>query len=67
MVRQQHHRRRPADMWIHEGWTTYLESLYVEYRWGKADAIKYINGYKPKVHNLRPSSANAASTPNPRG
>ncbi|MGD0831518.1 MAG: M1 family metallopeptidase, partial [Terracidiphilus sp.] len=20
----------PADMWIHEGWTTYLESLYVE-------------------------------------
>jgi len=25
----------PSDMWIHEGWTTYLESLYVEYRWGK--------------------------------
>jgi aminopeptidase N len=44
----------PADMWIHEGWTTYLESLYVEYRWGKNDAIKYLNGMKPKVHNLRP-------------
>jgi aminopeptidase N len=44
----------PADMWIHEGWTTYLESLYVEYRWGTADAIKYLDGYKPKVHNLRP-------------
>jgi aminopeptidase N len=44
----------PADMWIHEGWTTYLESLYVEYRWGKADAIKYLSGYKPKIHNLRP-------------
>src|ERR1700676_5297479 len=43
----------PADMWIHEGWTTYLESLYVEYRWGKADAIKYLSGYRPKVHNLR--------------
>jgi len=43
-----------ADMWIHEGWTTYLESLYVEYRWGKQDAIKYLNGYRPKVHNLRP-------------
>ena len=43
----------PADMWIHEGWATYLESLYVEYRWGKADAIKYVNGYRPKVHNLR--------------
>ena len=44
----------PSDEWIHEGWTTYLESLYVEYRWGTADAIKYLNGYKPKVHNLRP-------------
>ncbi len=44
----------PADMWIHEGWTTYLESLYVEYRWGKDDAIKYLNGDKVKVKNLHP-------------
>jgi aminopeptidase N len=44
----------PADMWIHEGWTTYLESLYVEYRWGKEDAIKYLNGDKDRVKNLRP-------------
>jgi aminopeptidase N len=44
----------PADMWIHEGWDTYLESLYVEYRWGKADAIKYLSGYRPKVVNMRP-------------
>jgi len=44
----------PADMWIHEGWTTYLESLYVEYRWGKDDAIKYLGGLKPKVRNQRP-------------
>ncbi len=44
----------PSDMWIHEGWTTYLESLYVEYRWGKDDAIKYLSGYRPKVVNLRP-------------
>jgi aminopeptidase N len=44
----------PADMWIHEGWTTYLEGLYVEYRWGKDDAIKYLNGDKAKVKNLRP-------------
>jgi len=43
-----------ADMWIHEGWTTYLESLYVEYRWGKEDALKYLSGYRSKVHNLRP-------------
>jgi aminopeptidase N len=44
----------PSDMWIHEGWTTYLESLYVEYMYGKDDAIKYLNGYKPKVKNDRP-------------
>ena len=43
-----------SDMWIHEGWTTYLESLYVEYRWGKADALKYLNAYKLKVKNLKP-------------
>ena len=44
----------PADMWIHEGWTTYLEGLYVEYRWGKEDAIKYLSGEKAKVKNQRP-------------
>jgi aminopeptidase N len=44
----------PSDMWIHEGWTTYLESLYVEYRWGKDDAIKYLNGDKTRVKNQRP-------------
>jgi aminopeptidase N len=43
-----------SDMWIHEGWTTYLESLYVEYRWGKADGLRYNNGYKSKVKNDRP-------------
>ncbi|MGA7655047.1 MAG: M1 family metallopeptidase, partial [Terracidiphilus sp.] len=43
-----------SDMWIHEGWTTYLESLYVEYRWGKADALRYLSGVKPKVVNMRP-------------
>ena len=46
--------RDRSDMWIHEGWTTYLEVLYVEYRWGKADAIRYVNGLKPKVQNERP-------------
>jgi aminopeptidase N len=43
-----------SDMWIHEGWTTYLESLYVEYTYGHDDAIKYINAYKKKVKNERP-------------
>jgi aminopeptidase N len=43
-----------SDMWIHEGWTTYLEALYVEYHYGHDDAIKYLNGYKPKVQNRQP-------------
>jgi aminopeptidase N len=43
-----------TDMWIHEAWTTYMESLYVEYRWGKPDAIKYLNGEKPKVKDDLP-------------
>jgi aminopeptidase N len=43
-----------SDMWIHEGWTTYLECLYVEYVYGKADGLKYTNAYKSKVQNRRP-------------
>ena len=43
-----------SDMWIHEGWTTYLECLYVEYMYGKADGLKYTNAYKTKVANQRP-------------
>jgi aminopeptidase N len=43
-----------SDMWIHEGWTTYLECLYVEYMWGREDGLKYTNGYQSKVRNLQP-------------
>jgi aminopeptidase N len=43
-----------SDMWIHEGWTTYLECLYVEYMFGKADGLKYTNAYRSKVRNRTP-------------
>ncbi len=43
-----------ADMWIHEGWTTYLEVMYVEHMFGYDDALKYVNGYKTKVLNREP-------------
>ena len=43
-----------SDMWIHEGWTTYLECLYVEYHYGKEDGLKYTNGYRSKVRNREP-------------
>ena len=41
-------------MWIHEGWTTYLECLYVEYMYGHDDGLKYTNAYKKKVQNQQP-------------
>jgi aminopeptidase N len=43
-----------SDMWIHEGWTTYLECLYVEYMYGHEDYLKYTNAYKKKVKNQTP-------------
>ena len=43
-----------SDMWIHEGWATYLECLYVEYRFGYDDGLKYCNAYKTKVQNRTP-------------
>jgi aminopeptidase N len=43
-----------SDMWIHEGWTTYLECLYVEYMYGRDDGLRYTNGYKSKVKNQQP-------------
>jgi aminopeptidase N len=43
-----------SDMWIHEGWTTYLEGLYVEHLYGYDQALKYVNGYKTKVRNREP-------------
>ncbi len=43
-----------ADMWIHEAWTTYLETLFVEFHYGRPDSIRYTDGLIPKVHNGRP-------------
>jgi aminopeptidase N len=43
-----------SDMWIHEGWTTYLECLYAEFQYGKADGLKYTSGLIPHVRNRTP-------------
>jgi aminopeptidase N len=40
-----------SDEWIHEGWATYAECVYVEAMFGAVDALKYVNGYKAKVKN----------------
>jgi aminopeptidase N len=43
-----------SDMWIHEGWATYMECLFVEYMYGHADYLAYVNAEKNKVRNVEP-------------
>ncbi len=54
-----------SDEWIHEGWGTYAEAVYVECMFGRNDALKYVNGYKSKVRNRQPVISEPAvnSTP----
>lgn len=40
-----------ADMWISEGFCTYAEVVYVEHRYGKESAQKYINFKRDMVEN----------------
>lgn len=43
-----------ADMWIHEGFTTYSESVFVECLYGYEKAMQYINGQKNRISNRAP-------------
>src|SRR5690606_34329520 len=43
-----------ADMWIHESFTTYSESLFLEYHYGKEAAAKYIIGTRSSIGNKSP-------------
>lgn len=40
-----------ADLWIHEGFCTYSEALYVECLYGYDKAQEYINAKKPSISN----------------
>ena len=40
-----------ADMWIHEAFTTYSETLFVEYFYGKEKANRYIIGQRKNIKN----------------
>ena len=40
-----------ADMWVHEGFTCYSETLFTEYYYGKAEANKYIQGLRKNIQN----------------
>ncbi|MCG6187326.1 M1 family metallopeptidase [Maribellus maritimus] len=43
-----------ADMWIHESFTAYSESLFVEYFWGKEAGAEYCRGTRLNISNDRP-------------
>lgn len=43
-----------ADMWIHEGFGQYSETVYLEELYGKESAVKYLNGIKRGVGNKSP-------------
>jgi len=47
-----------ADMWIHEGFTTYAEALYIECLYGYDAYLEYINSEKIKVGNEDPLIGN---------
>ena len=43
-----------ADMWIHESFTNYSESLYIEYMYGKKAAAEYVIGTREGIRNDKP-------------
>ncbi len=43
-----------ADMWIHESFTAYSESLYLEYHFGKEYAYTYTRGTRTSIANDKP-------------
>ena len=42
-----------ADMWIHEGFTCYSESLFLDYYYGKKAASEYVIGLRRNIQNDR--------------
>ncbi len=43
-----------ADMWVHEGFTSYSEALYVECRFGKEAGAEYSRGLRDRIQNKLP-------------
>ena len=43
-----------ADMWIHEGFTCYTETVYIECQFGYEKAMTYVNGQANNVLNDEP-------------
>ncbi|PIF62976.1 MULTISPECIES: M1 family metallopeptidase [unclassified Flavobacterium] len=47
-----------ADMWIHESFTNYSESLFVEYYYGKEAGFEYVLGTRKGIKNDKPIIGN---------
>ncbi len=43
-----------ADMWVHEGFTDYSETLYVDYYFGKKAGDEYTQGLRANIENDAP-------------
>ena len=43
-----------ADMWIHEGFTTHAESLFIDYYYGKKASAEYVIGTRKRIQNEYP-------------
>ncbi|MFM2368075.1 MAG: hypothetical protein RL619_371 [Bacteroidota bacterium] len=43
-----------ADMWIHESFTDYSESLFLEYYYGKEAGYTYVRGIRKNIENDKP-------------
>lgn len=43
-----------ADMWIHESFTNYSESLFLEYYYGKEAGFEYERGIRKNIQNDKP-------------
>ena len=43
-----------ADMWIHESFTNYSESLFLDYYYGKKAASEYVIGLRKSIGNKNP-------------
>lgn len=43
-----------ADMWIHESFTSYSESLFTEYHYGKTAGYEYVRGIRRNILNDSP-------------
>lgn len=43
-----------ADMWVHEGFTNYSETLFTEYYYGKEAGNAYVQGIRKNIQNDKP-------------